>query len=234
MPLAGEGKENATPEERRKRQDVRQRIRERAVEELSEATRLAPRNSEYHRELGNALNILGDRDEEGLTELRKAVALDPADALAHKALAAWSDGEEAKAAYRAAVRLDPNDVYTRIELGTMLLNENDANGAFAEFRAAVRIDPKNEKAHLRLGTALEELGQMDKAIEEYRTSVTLGPVLLGPAFSYRVKVLAEALAKVGRRKEAGQVIRDYLKLEPEGGPTGESFFRERLQELDRE
>lgn len=259
LPIAAvllEEKESATSQERDKLRNVRQKLKERAVEALREATRLAPRNATYHRELGNALHSLaasrsftrlGIKEEEGervlataqrdrnegLVELRRAVALDPADAAAHKALAERLGGEEAIAEYRAAIRLDPADVYTRIELGTLLLNEQDVNGALAEFLAAVRIDPKNAKAHLRLGQAFEDLGQVDKAIDEYRKSVDLGPAPLGPALSYRVSVLSEALTKAGKRKEAVKVIHDYLKLEPDGGPSSEEFFRKRLQELDR-
>lgn len=237
---------NLSEERRQEWRIARQNMLDRGIEHIREAIRLAPRNAEYHRQLGDALYSRlylrspysegpSKRDlDEALTELRGAVALDPSNAVLHKALAERLGGEEAKAAYRTAASLDPKDVFTRIDLGTLLLNDNDVNGAMAEFQAAVRIDPKNEKAHLRLGTALEKLGQMDKAIEEYRTAVSLGPEVQGPALSYRVQVLAEALAKVGKRKEAGQVIRDYLTLEPDGGPTGESFFRERLQELDRE
>lgn len=238
------GEEKVTAEERNKLRQVRQKLVERAVESLREAIRLAPRNATYHRELGEMLYSLAHftysarNIDEGLAELRGAVTLDPADAAAHKALAERLVGEEEIAEYRAAVRLDPGDIDTRIDLGTLLLlNKKDINGAITEFQAAIRIDPKHERAHLRLGEAFEELGQMDKAIEEYRKSVDLGPApssRLGPALSYRVSVLSDALTKAGKRKEAGQVIHDYLKLEPDGGPSGEEFFRKRLQELNRE
>ena len=249
------GKKNATSEERDELYNLNHGLRERAVEALRQATQLAPRNATYHRELGRALYSLADsrnltrrgikeeeiestsatarRDrDEGFAELRRAVALDPADAAAHKALAKEIDfGEEKLAEYRAAIRLDPADANSRIEMGELLLSQKDITGAIAEFRAAVRIDPKNAKAHMQLGFAFEEeLGQMDKAIEEYRKSVDLGPDALGPSPYYRVSVLSGALTKAGKRKEAVKVIHDYLKLEPEY----EVVFRERLLELERE
>ncbi len=231
--------------------------RERAIDEFRKAVRLAPRNATYHRELGQALSlfayshrqlvrgineeedqrILADaqRDrEEGLTELRNAIALDPSDAAAHRALAQeLGVGEEAIAEYRAAIHFDPTDSYSRIELGKLLLvrTEKDVPGAMREFQAAVRIDPKNPQAHVRLGYAFEdELGQMDKAIEEYRKSVDLGSDGLNPPLHFRVGLLSHALAKIGKRKEAAKVIRDHLKSEPEE----EAFFHEHLLELERE
>lgn len=231
------------------------KILEHAVEALREATRLAPRNATYHRKLGDALCTLANnrdftrlgikeeevnrilaarrRDEkEGLAELHRAVELDPADAAAHKALAGRLQfGEEALAEYRAAIRLDPADAYTRIALGKLLLvrTEKDVNGAMAEFRAAVRIDPENAKAHLELGFALEEeMSQMDEAIEEYRKSVNLGSDALGAPLGFRVGVLSHGLEKVGQKKEAAKVIRDFLKLNPEVEP----YFHKRLLELE--
>lgn len=255
-----EEKANSTADEIDKLRNARQELVERAVEALREATRLSPRNATYHRELGDALYSLAARRsiiglgikeeeskrilaaaqrarDEGLAELRRAVELAPADAAAHKALAErLGFGEEAIAEYRAAIRLDPADAYTRIELGKLLVvrTEKDVNGAMAEFQAAVKIDPKNVDAHMHLGFVFEDLGQMDKAIEEYRTLVNLGPTPLGLALPFRVNVLARALTKAGKRKEARQVLHDYLKADPEGGGVGEAFFRKHLAEIDRE
>ena len=262
LPIAGvllEQKENATSEERDRLGNVRQQLMERAVEALREATRLSPRNAKYHRELGSALYSLAasrnfirldikkdeverilaaarrDRDE-GLGELRQAVALDPSNAEFHKALGNRLDEEEAITEYRTVVQLNPRDVSTRIDLGTMLLNKKDLNGAREQFQAAVRVDQKNTTAHVRLGETFEKMDQLDRAIEEYQRAVTVGPVPLGTGYrlSHRVDILADALARAGKRKEAGQLIRDYLKsnadIEPLYGPT----LREKLQEFDRE
>lgn len=227
--------------------------REHAIDEFREAIRLAPRNATYHRELGQALDLFADywlldsefkeeevqrklaatqRDrEEGLAELRKAVALDPTDVAAHRALAGQLKfGEEKMAEYRSAIRLDPADAYARIDLGTLLQGDGKIYEAIVEFQEAARIDPKNAKAHLRLGQAFEDIGQIDKAIEEYRKSVDLGPDALGPSLYYRVSALSEALTKAGRRKEAVKVMHEFLKLEP----TYETVFHERLLELERE
>ena len=252
-----QGKENATREERDKLSNEQQKVMERAVEALREATRLSPRNASYHRELGGALysltnsrdftrlgikeeevkRILAARErdqEEGLAELRRAVALDPADAAGHKALAERLGGEEAIAEYRTAVRLDSRDLDTRLNLGTILLNEKDANGALVQFEAAVRIYPKSVKAHQRLGRAFEELGQVDRTIEEYRTAVSLlgsdSVNTMAPA--YVVYLLSETLTKVGKPKEAAQVIRDYLKTNPKDKRFEDSLLQ-RLQKLER-
>lgn len=260
LPIAAwllEGKENATSEERQKLRNARQKLMERAVEALREAARLAPRNATYHRALGDALYSLAasrdftqlgieeeevkrillarERDqEEGLAELRRAVELDPADAAAHKALAERIGGEEAIAEYRTAARLDPNDLDTRLDLGTLLLNEKDAKGARDQFEAAVRINPKSVKAHQRLGRAFEDLGQIDRTIDEYRTAVSLlgadSENWMAPA--YVVYLLSEALSKVGKPREATQVIRDYLKSNPEDKRFEDSLLQ-RLQELER-
>jgi tetratricopeptide (TPR) repeat protein len=175
-----------------------------------------------------------DRDE-AMTELRKAVALDPSNAVFHKALGDRLGGEEAIAEYRTAVRLNPSDVYTRVDLGTILLNNKDVKGALAEFQVAVRVDPTYAKAHLRLGEAFEESGEMDQAIDAYRKALTRLPQsphgMHEPLIpSGIVGKLAQALKKVGKRKEAIKVYRDYLK----DNPDAPYWDRERLQELEQE
>jgi Flp pilus assembly protein TadD len=173
--------------------------------------------------------------DEAMTELRQAVALDPSNAAFHKALGDRLGGEEKIAEYRTAVRLNPSDVYTRVDLGTILLNNKDTKEALAEFQVAARVDPTYAKAHLRLGEAFEESGEMDQAIDAYRKALNRLPQsphgINEPLISSGiVGRLAQALKKVGKRKEAMQVYRDYLK----DNPDAPYWDRERLQELEQE
>ncbi len=138
-----------------------------ALGPLREATRLAPRLTEAHIELADALSLRGDwRATVGALET--AVRQDP---VRHPG--AWNDlgfahlqlgeVEAAQNAFRRAVALDPREPTARVNLGTTLLTEGDLAAAAAQFEAALRSDPRNVPALGNLGMVRAQQGRTDDA-----------------------------------------------------------------------
>src|ERR1700689_5188283 len=73
------------------------------------------------------------------------------------ALARSKSWEQAVAAYRKLLELDPNDAVTHYDLALALKYKGDTKQAVEEFEAAIRLKPVWAEAHFGLGAALYEL-----------------------------------------------------------------------------
>jgi tetratricopeptide (TPR) repeat protein len=118
-----------------------------------------------------------------LEALRKAKRPQPASAkkpvrqvqiLAH-VLGQERKWDDAAAAARQAVRLNPNDDLAHANLGFALGEKGDRDGEIAEYREALRLNPSNEGAHFNLGAALGNRGDSNGEIAEYRQALRLNP-----------------------------------------------------------
>ena len=100
----------------------------------------------FHFFLGSALYKQGML-EEGTTEYRQALRLNPNDVYVHRdlgaALHAQGKLEEAIACYRQALLLNPNDADTHNHLGLALYAQGKLEEAIAELEQAIRLDPSN-------------------------------------------------------------------------------------------
>jgi Tfp pilus assembly protein PilF len=79
--------------------------------------------------------------------------------------------EEAEAAFKAVLAIDPGDVGARVNLGQLYLQARKYPEAVAEFRAAVAAEPYNATAIYNLGLALTRSGQTEegqKMLERFR------------------------------------------------------------------
>jgi tetratricopeptide (TPR) repeat protein len=72
---------------------------------------------------------------------------------------------EAKAAFEASVRLNPQFSRARAELGKMLLRNGDATGAIEQLETAVKLDPEDATAAYQLGQAYRRTGDSARAQE---------------------------------------------------------------------
>jgi len=101
---------------------------------------------------------------------RKAIELDPTNAVAHNNLGILlmdvrKDHAGAEAAFRKAIELDPTDAVAHNNLGNLLKNvRKDYAGAEAAYRKAIELDPTDAAAHWNLSTLLETRGDIAGAI----------------------------------------------------------------------
>jgi tetratricopeptide (TPR) repeat protein len=102
------------------------------------------------------------------------------------------DYREALAALEKSVRLNPNFVYSRVDLAKLYLRQNRNVEAIAQLKAAIALDPTKVQAYAELGTALRKEGKMDEAapmfakvreLNEYRRNHEKHFSLLGGSVS---------------------------------------------------
>ena len=85
--------------------------------------------------------------------------------------------DEALAHFRRAVDLDPRDALARTNLGQMLLERDHAEEALPHCEEAVRLLPHAAALHHNLGNALRELNRYDEARSAYIQALRLDPSL---------------------------------------------------------
>lgn len=81
--------------------------------------------------------------------------------------------DEARAAYAAALQLDPKLVSARINLGRLLHAEKRFAEAELHYRAALEQDPESAMAAFNLGVALEDQGRTEAAAEAYGRALSV-------------------------------------------------------------
>jgi Flp pilus assembly protein TadD len=140
--------------------------------------RAFPDHPEAQRNAGHFFTLAG-RSEEAIPHFRKAVQLDPTDALAYLDLATALDAlgmtRDAMRAYDRALKLNPEFVEAQHNLGLALANRGDLAGAIDHYREALRLKPDLSEAHINLADALARRGQFEEAIAEYRDGLRLEP-----------------------------------------------------------
>jgi serine/threonine-protein kinase len=152
---------------------------EEAIACLRKVLAIDPMHAEAHSNLGA---ILCDfkRDFDGaIRSFKKAIELNPKDAVAHYYLgnALYGKGQlnEAIACYLKAIVLDPRYANAHGNLGGALLDKGKVDEAIACQRKAIELDPKSAKAHYNLGNALKSRGQVDEAIACYKQAIEIDP-----------------------------------------------------------
>ncbi len=144
------------------------------------AIELKPELVQAHNSLGAVLSN-DKRDYAGaVAAFRRAIALDPNDAVPHAnlgiTLKKMGQTDAAVAEYREAIRIDPRNSKAYINLGAILSNvKGDYDGAIACFRRAIALRPDDWQAHDNLGITLERAGQYAAAEAAFREADRLQP-----------------------------------------------------------
>lgn len=146
--------------------------------------------------------------------IERAAAVEPDNAHAQASLGRWLavNGRmaEAVAALEAAIRLDPNAVRPRVDLGDIhLASRRDVERAIKLYREAIALDGKHAGAHYALGVALTRKGDAAAARAELEQAAVLSPGNPLPALG-----LAELFAAAGDLKQAEQYAREAVKTQP--------------------
>jgi len=118
--------------------------------------------------------------------------------------------DEAIAAFREALRIEPRYATAYYNLGLSLLENQQPREAADALASAVSLSPGDARAQRALGVALRQSGRQEEAIRALRRAVALdsGDVL-------SLQHLGRILRERGELPEAATAIRSAIRLKPE-------------------
>lgn len=119
--------------------------------------------------------------------------------------------EEAAAAYRKALVIDPELVPAIVNLANIHYAHDELIEAQALYERAIGLDPACFEAHFNLGNIQHDLGRYHEALASYRAAVALNPSYPDAHF-----YLAVTLEKSGQSTEAKVHWNAYKELAPDG------------------
>jgi len=119
--------------------------------------------------------------------------------------------EEAAAAYRKALVIDPDLVPAIVNLANIHYARDELIEAQALYERAIGLDPDCFEAHFNLGNIHHDLGRYEDALVCYRDAVALNGSYADAHF-----YLAVTLEKTGHSPEAKPHWRTYQELAPDG------------------
>ena len=133
-----------------------------------------------------------------------------------RAGSALDDGDEAKledaaAAYRKALELDPYLVAALINLANIHYSREELVEAQALYERAIGLEPDFFEAHFNLGNIYHDLGRFGEAQACYREALRLNPDYADAHF-----YLAVTFEKMGLSKTARPHWRAFQQLAPKG------------------
>jgi protein O-GlcNAc transferase len=182
---------------------------ERAVEFLSKAIKLNPKNAEAHFNCGIALKEL-KRYEQALLSYDTAISLkhNYHEAYYNRGIVhlELSRFEDALASNDRAIFLKPDFAEAYNNRGMALKELNRLDEALANCDIAIKLKPNYEVAHKNRGFVLKEVGRLDEALASYNKAIELKPDYAeaysdrGIAF-WELKRLDEALASCNKAIE---------------------------------
>jgi len=115
--------------------------------------------------------------------------------------------EEAMAAYRRALELDPGLADAHVNLGRLLHERGETAAAERHYRLALAARPEDETAAFNLGVALQDLGRLAEATEAYEKALEIDRDLADAHFN-----LAGLYEKLGQPEAAFRHLRTYRTL----------------------
>ncbi|MGA2051132.1 MAG: tetratricopeptide repeat protein [Terracidiphilus sp.] len=149
-----------------------------ALDELTKANQLAPRDPVIVLELGKALANAG-QDDQALPVLQQASELDPASTSAAYQLGLVLERldrmNDAIPLLQRAADANPGNAEALTNLGMALCLAQRAKDAVPLLQRAVTLDPDNVTAHQNLAVADIQLSQLDDAIVQLRAALKLSP-----------------------------------------------------------
>jgi len=118
--------------------------------------------------------------------------------------------EEAIAAYRHAIELNPDLSWSYHNLGEALGKLGQFEDAIAAFRRAIELNPDFSWSYHHLGDALDRQQQWEEAVVAFRRAIELNPEHFGSYVG-----LGQSLMKLGQLDETIVAYRRASELEPE-------------------
>ena len=118
--------------------------------------------------------------------------------------------EEAIAAYRRAIELNPDLSWSHHNLGESLAKLGQFDEAIAAFRRSIELNPDFSWSYHHLGDALDRQEQWEEAVAAFRKAIELDADHFGSYCG-----LGESLVKLGRLDEAIVAYEQAIKLNPD-------------------
>jgi len=115
--------------------------------------------------------------------------------------------DRAGEAYRRALALEPTHADALLNLGRLLHEDGDLDGAEEMYQAAAEADPAAARPRYNLGVALEDHGRPADAIVAYRHALKLEPDLASAHYN-----LSRLLQARGDRPGAIRHLTEYKRL----------------------
>ena len=147
-----------------------------AIEQLQEALRLGPRESEAHILMGLASQTRGDIDQ-AIQWYKSAIQVNRRDEFIYLHLAELYESQgrltDALDWYRQAVANRSDSAEAHFHLGAFYQRRGDLEPALVELQTAVKLAPRNRRFHLALADAYRAAGKLAQAIQEYEVVVDL-------------------------------------------------------------
>jgi tetratricopeptide (TPR) repeat protein/tRNA A-37 threonylcarbamoyl transferase component Bud32 len=116
---------------------------------------------------------------------------------------------DAKAAFREAIGLNPNNADAHEGLGAALWHAKRYPDAEAAFREAIRLDPGHANAYNGLGLVLRDVKRYPEAEAAFRETIHLDPEDADLHYN-----LGLVLRDVKRHREAEAAFRETIRLDP--------------------
>ena len=165
-----------------------------AVVALQKALEVDPKHAKAHNNMALASIDLGEF-ELAEAHYRESLAIEPQPAIYNDlgfVLERMGLSEDATAAYRKALELDPKSSAAQYNLGSALARSGDYREAERHLREALALKPSTQ-AYTGLGFVLSQQGKSDEAVASLKAALELDP---DNAAAQRQ--LAEVMASLGR------------------------------------
>ena len=174
---------------------------------------IAPNEPAAHTQMGNALGLVGQRDE-AIEHFREVLRLQPGnpEAQYNLGMALRLQGHVAEAIpyLRQSIQVDRKNADAFYVLGRALQAQGGSAEAAECFRAALRINPHLVAAHYALGQMFREEGRLEAAIEQFRRCLEVAP-----RDANACALLGAALLATERPAEAAPYLRRAIEIDPD-------------------
>jgi len=121
----------------------------------------------------------------------------------------------AEKAFRAALKLDPDDAITWDRLGSALSTKGDVAEAIEAYERTIASDPESRHPRRALAHLLQGQGQLEEAIDHFRKYVELAPNNDG----WRDDAMRNAVGlmwQLGQEKEAFRLLQEWCEINRHG------------------